>query len=68
MKRDFIDIDLTLFFGFRKFGNTSAMRVIFFFENVQNLDQISKMKKKIQKMIFVFEIIASELVALNCLY
>ena len=25
-------------------------------------------KKKIEKMFFVFEIIASELVALNCLY
>ena len=27
-----------------------------------------KKKKKIQKKFFVFEIIASELVALNCLY
>ena len=26
------------------------------------------MEKKIQKKLFVFEIIASELVALNCLY
>ena len=26
------------------------------------------MKKKIQKMFFVFEIITSEFVALNCLY
>ena len=30
--------------------------------------QISKMQGKIQKKLFVFEIIASELVALNCLY
>ena len=30
--------------------------------------QISKMQKKYQKKLFVFEIIASELKALNCLY
>ena len=30
--------------------------------------QTSKMEEKIQKKLFVFEIIASELVALNCLY
>ena len=30
--------------------------------------QISKMQEKIQKMLFVFEIIASKLVALNSLY
>ena len=30
--------------------------------------QISEMQEKIQKKLFVFEIIASELVALNCLY
>ena len=30
--------------------------------------QISKMQEKIQKKLLVFEIIASELVALNCLY
>ena len=29
---------------------------------------ISKMQEKIQEKFFVFEIIASELVALNCLY
>ena len=29
---------------------------------------ISKMQEKIQKKLFAFEIIASELVALNCLY
>ena len=29
--------------------------------------QIAKMQEKIQKKLFVFEIIASELVALNCL-
>ena len=30
--------------------------------------QISKMQEKIDKKLFVFEIIASEMVALNCLY
>ena len=30
LKRDFLDIDLTKFLWVRKFGNTSAMRVIFF--------------------------------------
>ena len=30
--------------------------------------QISEMEEKIQKKLFIFEIIASELVALNCLY
>ena len=30
--------------------------------------QISKMQQKIDKKLFVFEIIALELVALNCLY
>ena len=30
--------------------------------------QISKMQEKIHKKLFVFEIIASKLIALNCLY
>ena len=30
--------------------------------------KISKMQEKIEKKLFVFKIIASELVALNCLY
>ena len=34
-----------------------------FFENVQNLMQISKMQEKIEKQLFVFEIMASELLA-----
>ena len=67
MKGDFLDIDVTMFFGVRNFGNTSATRVNVFFENVQNLNEISKMQKKIAKKVFVFEILASKLVALNCL-
>ena len=39
-----------------------------FFENVPNLMQILKMEEKIEKKLFVFEIIASKLVALNSLY
>ena len=39
-----------------------------FFENVQNLNQISDIVGKIMKKIFVFELIASDLVALNSHY
>ena len=38
-----------------------------FVENVQNLMQMSKLKKKIQKKSFSLEIIAYEIVVLNCL-
>ena len=44
------------------------MRIIFFFENVHNIMQISKMQRKIKKKSFVSEIIVSELVVLNCPY
>ena len=67
MKRDLLDIYLGTFSGVRNFGKKSAMRHPFF-ENVGNLMQISKMQEKIDKKFFVFKIIASELVALNCLY
>ena len=67
LKQDFLDIDVTMFFEVRNFGNTSAMRVILFFENVQNLNEIAKMQQKIQKKFFVLEILASKLVSLNCL-
>ena len=68
MKLDFFEIDVTMFLGVRNFGTTSAVRVILFFKNVENLNEISRMKQKIEKKLFLFEIIASELVALNCLY
>ena len=32
LKLDLLEIDLTMFFGVRNFGNTPAMRVIFFFQ------------------------------------
>ena len=66
MKRDFLDKYLTTFFGVRNLGNKSAMKVIFLFANVQNFMYISKIQEKIEKKLFVFEIISSELVALNC--
>ena len=68
VKRDFLDIDRTTFFGVLNCRNISAMTVIVFFENVQNRNYISKMVREIEKKFLVFEIIASELVALNCLY
>ena len=55
-------------FGVRNSGNTKALRVIFFFQNIQTLMEISKEQKNIEKTFVVFEIIASELVSLNCLY
>ena len=39
-----------------------------FSENVKHMRYISKMQKKIDKKFFLFERIASELVALNSLY
>ena len=50
------------------------MRVIFFLENIQKLilnlkySKKKKKKKKNAKILFVSEIIASENVAINCLY
>ena len=52
----------------RNFENTSAMRVIFFFENVQSFSEISNMKKKTEKKFFLLEIIASQLATLDRLY
>ena len=68
IKLDFTDIYLITFFGDANYGKTSAVRVIFFFGNVQNLMGISEIQRKIEKKYFVFEVIVSELVALICLY
>ena len=65
MNWDFLDIYLATFFEVRNFGNKSAMRLIFFSENVQNLMYISKMQQKIQQKLFAFKIIASELVVVK---
>ena len=68
LKRHFTEFYLLTFFGGSNLGTTSAMRVIFFFENVQNLMEISKMQRKSEKKTFVSQVIVSELVALNFLY
>ena len=44
-----------------------SYEVLLFFENVANLNKISKIKKKIEKKFFVFGIITSEFVTLNWL-
>ena len=68
LKRDFSDVHLITFFGVCNFGNTSPIRVIFFFKNVQNLKYTLEMHRKILKKYFVFKIIVSELVELICLF
>ena len=68
LKRHFTDIYLLTFFGDGNLGNKSGMRVIFFFQNVQNLMWISEIVRKIHKKSFVFQIIISVLVALICFY
>ena len=67
-KGNFLEICLTMFFRVGNLGNLSAMRVILFFENIQNLIQLSKMKNQIEKMFSLSEIIASEFAVLNFLY
>ena len=54
-------------FGVLNFGNTKAMRVIFFFKTFKVSARLQKSSKNLEKL-FVSEIIASELVSLNCLY
>ena len=66
LKHGFLDIYLTMFFGAGISRNTSAMRVIFFGKCLKfNID--FKNAKKNSEKFFVFEIIVSELVVLNCL-
>ena len=60
-----------MFFEASISGNTSTMRVIFFCKGLNfnvEFENGKKKKKTFQKKFFVFEKIASELVALNCLY
>ena len=68
LKWDFLGIEITMFSGVKNFGNTSAISVIFFLKMFLIQTRFGKIKKKIEKKFFVFEIIASEFVALNCLY
>ena len=50
-------------FRVNNFGGTSARRLIFFFQNPQNLIKISQTQWKIQKKCLAFEIITFEFVA-----
>ena len=75
MKQESLDIYLTTFFAVWKFKNRSAMRVILFGKcSKLNIDfrtakkKKKKKEKRMQKKTFVSEIIASEDVAINCLY
>ena len=52
-------------FAVYNFVNPSPMKFIFFFQNVQNLMQISEIEKKIEKAYSIYVIIVFELVALN---
>ena len=67
-KLDFLEIYLSTFFGVHTFGNTSAMRVFFFWKMFEISCRFQKLKKKMEKKFFVYEISASDLVALNCLH
>ena len=51
-----------------QFPKEISYKADLFFENVLNFMQISKIQEKIEKNYCIFEIIASEMVALNCLY
>ena len=71
MKRDILDIDLTTFFGVRKFKNTQEYtRVIFFLEMFKIESNFAKCKKKKEnwEKAFFSEIISSEDIGINCLY
>ena len=56
LKRDFLDIYLTTFFGLHKFKKTSAMRVIFFLKTfkIESKFWKTKKKKKKRKKVFCF--------------
>ena len=67
VKQCFLDIYLTMFFRLYNFGNTLAMTVIFILNMFKILSRFPNSRKKLKKS-FVSEIIAPELVALDCLY
>ena len=68
LKHDFLDIYLTTVFGALNFGNTAVIMLILFGKYLKFNIDFRNEKKKVRKGFFVFEIIASVLVALNCLY
>ena len=53
LRRDFLDIHLTKFFGVRKFKDTSAMRVIYFLKMLKIESKFPNCKKNSEK-IFCF--------------
>ena len=53
-KRDFLDIYLTTFFGIRNFGNTLAMKVIFFLKVLKFLSALQNCTKKFRKRFLFF--------------
>ena len=67
LKRDILDIYLTTFFGGCKIKNTSAMRVILLLEIFKIKFNFENAKKK-WKIYFVSERVASQNVAINCLF
>ena len=50
LKGDFLDIYLSMFFGVRKFKNTSSMRVILFLEMFKIESKFTKWKKKLENI------------------
>ena len=63
-----LDIYLTTFFGVRKIKDTSAMRVTFFWKCSKLNLYFKNGKKYRDNVFFVSDTIASENVAINCLY
>ena len=64
LKWDFLDINLTMFFGVRRFKNTSPMGLILFGKRYKIKIKFKNSKKKLRKTFF-FETIASEYVAIT---
>ena len=69
LKHGILDIYLTIFLGavfpeIHKLGGTSFFGKCLKF----NIDFKNEKKKKIEKKFFVFQIVAAEFIALNCLY
>ena len=64
LKQDFLDIYLTTFFGVRKFKNISDMSVMFFWK-CSKLNVNLENTKRNSENIFIYQINASENVAIN---
>ena len=68
MKRNLLDIYLATFFTVGKVKNKSTMRVIFVSKMFKIEQRFQKCGKKVKKISIVSEIVASEDVAINCLF